>query len=415
MFKKLLSLDEAKEKIAAAFRSRPVGVEKVPLLDAVGRVLANDVASPRAVPPFHRSTVDGFAVHAADTFAAEETHPAALMLIGHAAVGELSDVTLQRGASMEIVTGAPLPARADAVVMVEDTDGRDGQILIYKPVTEGENVMMAGSDIRKGEVVLHRGDSLSSREVGVIAALGFSQVPVFYRPKVAVISTGAEIVAPGKPLPAGKIYDINTYTLTAAVVESGGIPLPFEPVSDDETGLLRQTLKKAMDTADVVLTSGGVSVGPKDVVPEVLDELGTPGVVVHGVAVKPGKPVAVAVVDGKPVFALPGNPTSSLLMFHLLVRPILFAMIGKNDPFLGTVRATTTAKLFAARGRRTFVMVTLARGEGEWWSASPVATGQSGAITTLAKADGYVELPENCQFVDVGKPVTVYLFRSLEV
>jgi molybdenum cofactor synthesis domain-containing protein len=417
MFRQLLSLEDAKRKVAKALSPKPLGIEKVSLREAVGRVLARDVASPRNVPPFHRSTVDGYAVRPTDTFDAQESKPAMLRLIGHAEVGALSTVTLKPGTTVAIVTGAPLPAHADAVVMVEDTTVNEGHILVYKPVAKGENVMAAGSDIREREVVLRRGDGLSPREVGVLAALGFAQVPVFKRPKVAVISTGAEIVAPGESLPAGKIYDINTYTLTAAVVTSGGVPLEFAVVPDDDLKLLGETLKKAVGAADMVLTSGGVSVGPKDVVPQVLDELGKPGVVVHGVAVKPGKPVAVAIVQGKPIFALPGNPTSSLLMFHLLVRPVLSKMVGTNAPPSATVMATTTAKLFAARGRRTFVMVALSRGEdrGDGWLASPVATGQSGAITTLAKADGYVELRENQQFLQAGETVTVCLFKALEV
>ena len=409
MFKKLISLDEARKKIREAFSAKPVGIEEVPMLKAVGRVLAEDVTSPIDVPPFRRSTVDGYAVRAEDTFNAEEENPAVLRLIGSVAVGEVSSLVVEKGNTLEIMTGAPLPSNADAVVMVENTTEKKGKIFVYKPVAKGENMMEMGSDIARNKTVLKRRNVLSSRDLGVLAALGFTRVKVFKQPRVAVISTGSEIVGPGKPLSPGKIYDINTYTLTAAVSESGGEPVCFGVVQDDEE-LLKEMLRKAIDAADIVITSGGVSVGPKDIVPKILDDFGKPGLVVHGVTVKPGKPLAVAIIKNKPIFSLPGHPTSSLLMFHLLVRPMLFKMAGKNmKPYI-TTKAVITDKLFSARGRRTFITVTLCRDNAGQWLASPVPTGQSGAITTLAKADGYVELKETQQFVEAGKEVKVFLF-----
>ena len=414
MFKKLISLDEAKKRIEETFSPKPLGVEEISLLKAVGRVLAVDVVSPLDVPPFSRSTVDGYAVRAEDTFGAEEDNPVVLKLVGRVEVGEMSSLSLGKGSAVEIVTGAPMPANADAAVMVENTTQKGGEIFVYKAVAKSENVMKWGSDIQKDETVLFHGTVLSSREVGVLAALGFTQVKVFKQPKVAVVSTGAEVVEPGKPLSPGKIYDVNMYTLVAAVLESGGAPVGFGIVEDEDVELLRSTLKRAISEVDIVITSGGVSVGPKDVVPKIVGELGKPGLVVHGVAVKPGKPVAVAVANGKPVFALPGHPTSSLLMFHLLVRPILFKMAGRKEKPFATVKAVVTEKLFSAQGRRTFITVTLSRDERSRWLASPVPTGQSGAITTLAKADGYVELKETQQFVEAGEELTVYLFKPLE-
>ena len=412
MFRKLISLDEARRKIEETLSPSPLGIEEIPLQSSGGRVLAEDLESPINVPPFNRSTVDGYAVKAADTFGAEEEHPIKLRLVGQAGVGEMSNSTIERGSAVEIVTGAPLPIGADAVVMVENTTQNKETIRAYKSVARSENTMVIGSDIRKKEKVLARGSVLSSRHVGVLAALGFAQVRVFKQPKAAIVSTGMEIVEPGKPLPPGKIYDINTYTLSAAVSENGGQPVFLGIVKDDDRELLKATLKKAIDSADIVITSGGVSVGPKDIVPEVLAELGKPGLIVHGVAIKPGKPVAVAVISGKPVFSLPGNPTSSLLVFYLVVRPILFRMTGRSEKPFATIEATTAVKLFPARGRRTFVMVTISRARTGGWLASPVPTGQSGAITTLAKADGFVEIKENQQFIDTGKEVTVNLLSD---
>ena len=412
MFRKLISLDEARRKIGETLSPNPLGIEMIPLQSACGRVLAEDVESPINVPPFNRSTVDGYAVKAADTFGAEEEHPIKLKLVGHASVGEVSNLTIERGCAVEIVTGAPLPIGADAVVMVESTTRNKETIRVYKPVTRSENIMAIGSDIRKKEKVLAQGSVLSHRHLGVLAALGFAQTKVFKQPRVAIISTGMEIVEPGKTLPPGKIYDINTYTLSAAVSESGGQPVHLGIVRDDDKELLKATLKKALDSADIVMTSGGVSVGPKDIVPKALAELGKPGLIVHGVAIKPGKPVAVAVIRGKPAFSLPGNPTSSLLVFHLIVRPILFRMTGRSEKPIATIQAVNAVKLFPARGRRTFIMVTISRARTGKWLASPVPPGQSGAITTLAKADGFVEIKENQQFVEAEKEVTVNLLSD---
>lgn len=412
MFRKLISLDQAKRKIDETLSPKPVGIEEIPLQSAAGRILAEDLESPINVPPFNRSTADGYAVKAADTFGAEEEQPVTLKLAGRVDVGGMPNSSVKRGSAVEIVTGAPLPIGADAVVMVENTEQKAGTIQVYRPVARSENTMAVGSDIHKEERVLARGSVLSSRHLGVLAALGFDRARVFKQPKVAIVSTGMEIVEPGKPLPPGKIYDINTHTLAAAVSESGGQPVHLGIARDDDKELLKATLKNAMNSADIVITSGGVSVGPKDVIPEVLAGLGEPGLIVHGVAMKPGKPVAVAVLDGKPVFSLPGNPTSSLLAFYLIVRPVLFSMTGRRQRPFATIQATTAVKLFPARGRRTFIMVTISHAKKGGWLASPVPTGQSGAITTLAKADGFVEVRENQQFIDSGKEVPVNLFRD---
>lgn len=412
MFRKLRSLDEAKQILKQNFTPKPVGVEQVPLSLAHNRVLAEDIVAPIDVPPFNRSTMDGYAVKAADTFGAEEDHPIALKLCGSVRVGETPSVTVEKGTTVEIVTGAPLPNGADAVVMLEYVVQKNNTVFMHRSVSKGENVMKAGSDIHKGEVILKKSQTLSSREIGVLAALGFAQVNVYKRPRVAIISTGAEIVEPGKPLSPGKIYDINAHTISAAVTECGGEPIGLEIVPD-ETNQLKATLRKALDSADIIMTSGGVSVGPTDIIPKVLNTLGKPGVIVSGIAVKPGKPATIAIVDGKPVFSLPGHPTSSLLIFHILARSAILGMTGRREETPVTVKAVASAKMFPARGRRTFVMVSLTGDKSGGLVASPVALGLSGAITTLAKADGFVEIMERQQFINAGDVVTVHLFKPL--
>ena len=409
MFRKLLSFDEAKQLLKQSFSAKPVGAEQVSISEAHDRVLAQDVVAPLNVPPFSRSTVDGYAVKAADTFGASEDKPVSLRFCGHVAIGESPNVTVKKGSTAEIVTGAPLPDGADSIVMVEYTNRQGNNVLVHRPVSIGENMMAAGSDIRKNETVLKKGRILGSREIGVLAAIGLTEVAVYKRPKVAVLSTGAEVVEPGKTLPPGKIYDINAHTLSAAVQESGGEPINLG-IIPDKKDKLKKALQNALDSADAVITSGGVSVGPKDFTPQVVDKLGKPGVIISGVAVKPGKPITIALVDGKPVFSLPGNPTSSLFMFNLFVRPILAKLAGRTEETLPKVKAVAAQKMFPARGRRTFVMVNLTYDKTGTLLVSPVPTGLSGAITTLAKADGFVEISEKLQFIDVGTEIDVYLF-----
>jgi molybdenum cofactor synthesis domain-containing protein len=296
--------------------------------------------------------------------------------------------------------------------MVENTERKDNHLYVYGAVVKGENIMKAGADIKKGEKVLKTGQLLGSREIGVLAAIGTAKAKVYAVPRVAVLSTGAEITEPGRRLPPGKIYDINAYSLSAAVLESGGKPVYLGVFPDDMTEL-QKALKQALASADIVVTSGGVSVGPKDVMPQTLDSLGKPGVIVCGIAIKPGKPTTVALIDKKLVFSLPGHPASALLVFHLLAHPIIQRTAGRKAEKNLQVKAFMDMRMFPAKGRRTFITVRLKRDKSNRLVAEPVPTGLSGAITTLAKADGFVEIGENQQFIDANEEVTVHLFKSL--
>jgi putative molybdopterin biosynthesis protein len=413
MFRKLLTLDEAEKVIHRHFKPKPLGVEEVPLLEAHNRVLGEDVVATLDIPPFNRSTVDGYAVIAADTFEADENRPVQLKICGRINAGEKPNTTVTRGSVAEIVTGAPLPEGADAVVMSENTKQENDDLYIYGAVAKNENIMKTGADIRRGETVLRAGSLLGSREIGVLAAIGAAKVKAFLIPRVAVLSTGAEVTEPGGKLAAGMIYDINAYSLSAAVAESGAKPVYLGVFPDDKSELER-VLKQALMSADAIVTSGGVSVGPKDVVPQTVDSLGKPGVIVSGIAVKPGKPTTVAVVNGKPVFSLPGHPTSALLIFHLLASPIIRLMSGRKAHEAAEVKAFAAMRMFPAKGRRTFITIKLKRDRTDRLVAEPIPIGLSGAITTLAKADGYVEIAENVQFVDAGEQVKVRLFRDVQ-
>ncbi len=410
VFRKLLTLDEARAEIDN-LKFEPLGTEEVPLLEAHCRVLAENVASTMDIPPFDRSTVDGFAVVAEDTFGADEKNPVKLAVCGVVNIGELPEIRVSTGRVAEIVTGAPIPEGANAVVMVEDTERGGDRLNVFSVVTRGENVMKKGSDVKNGATVLETGQVLGAREIGVLAAIGMEKVRVFHVPRVAVLSTGGEVAEPGRELPPGKIFDINAYSLSAAVFECGGKPLHLG-VAPDEKARLREALENALERADVVVTSGGVSVGPKDLMPQTIASLGEPGVLFSGIALKPGKPATLGMVGRKPVFALPGHPTSALLTFQLLVRPVIWRLSGRNAAEADVTRAVAGMRMFAAKGRRTFVMVKLKKLGGRL-VAEAVETGASGAITTLAKADGYVEIPEDQQFVDKGEWVEVTLFEKL--
>ncbi|MDH5754487.1 MAG: molybdopterin-binding protein [Candidatus Bathyarchaeota archaeon] len=412
VFRELLTFDEAQRVIQQHFKPKPLGVEEIPLLEANDRVLAEDITATMDIPPFNRSTVDGYAVKAEDTFGAEENKPIRLKVCGTINVGESPKIKVASGTAAEIATGALIPEGADAVVMVEHTVRKSGEVYVYNAVAKDENVMKAGADIQKGETVLKAGQQLHSRKIGVLAALGLAKVRVYAVPRVAVLSTGAEIVEPGGRLHPGKTYDINAYSLSTAVLESGGKPL-YLGVFPDDMAELQKALKRALASADMVVTSGGVSVGPKDVMPQTLNSLGKPGVIVCGIATKPGKPTTVALIDGKPVFSLPGHPTSALLIFHLLVRPIIQCMAGRKVEKASKVKAFVAMRLFPAKGRRTFIMVKLKRDKLNRLIAEPVPVGLSGAITTLAKADGFVEIAESQQFIDVEEEITVNLFRKV--
>jgi molybdenum cofactor synthesis domain-containing protein len=412
MFRKLVTLDEAKKTIDENFKPAQIGDEDVALLEAYNRVLKTNIVSTLNIPPFNRSTVDGYAVRAEDTFNADENQPVTLNLSGMVFAGEQPKMVLGKGEAVEIVTGAPLPEGADAVVMVEDAERVDEQLQVYAAVSPNMNVMKKGSDIEVGETVLPAGQVLGASEIGALAALGLTKVRCFKPPMVAVLSTGSEVTEPGKPLPEGKIFDINAYSLSTAVIESGAKPVFFGVVPDDKASLSK-TLATALASADVVITSGGVSVGPRDYTPQIVDSLGKPGVVVYGLAVKPGKPTTVAFAQDKPIFSLPGNPTAALLMFYLLVRPVILRLCGRTPSDMRSIRAFAGTKLFSAKGRRTFVMVRLVLDVEKCRLVVEPVAGASGAITTLTGADGFVEVPENQQYINKDEEVSVKLFKSV--
>ncbi len=408
VFRKLLSVEDALKKLEENYVAVPLGSEEIAVDRSFGRVLSEDVVSMVDVPSFDRATVDGFAVIAEDTFSAQEDKPVMLRIVGKVEAGEKSDVEVGRGEAVEIGTGAPVPKGADAIVMVEETDQKDDVVSIFKAVAPGENVMGAGTDIMAGEVVLRFGEEITSRDVGLLAALGKSRVNVYRKPRVAIISTGNELVAAGQKLDYGKIYDINSMTLAGAVIESGCEPVSLGICSDNPDEM-KAKIQQALSISDVILTSGSTSAGAGDILYRILGDFSGPGIIVHGLSVKPGKPLIIAVVEGKPLFGLPGYPTSALMMFNVMVKPIISRMRGRAVESATWLEGTVASRIFSAKGRREFLPVHIIRDEVGRNLVYPVLSG-SGAITSLALADGFIDIPQNQEFIEEGETVRVELF-----
>jgi putative molybdopterin biosynthesis protein len=436
-FLTVIDRDEAERRFRAVLDLRPLEAEEVPLAQALGRVLARDITAPLDVPGFDRSNVDGFAVRAEDTFGASEDHPRTLRLCGETvSPGQVPGRAVAPGQAMAIATGAVVPRGADAVLMVEHTDTRADQLVVSRPVAPGANLSFAGTDVGRGETVYRRGDLLTSRETGVLAALGLAVVAVVRRPCVAVVSTGNELLAPGQPMRPSMIYDSNATILADAVRELGGEPVPFGIVPDDRAAL-EGVLRRCLD-ADLVLLSGGTSKGEGDLSYRVVGALGPPGIVAHGVALKPGKPLCLAAVrvpspsheNGYRTVAvviLPGFPTSAIFTFHEFVAPVIRTLAGRRADSVDVVRARLPLRVNSERGRTEYLLVGLvsaggggqapgdsppgadaARAPQEPWVAYPMGKG-SGSVTAFSRADGFVVIPRQQEYLEAGTAVDVRL------
>jgi molybdopterin molybdotransferase/putative molybdopterin biosynthesis protein len=409
-FLTVISRDEATARFRQHLRLAPLGKETVALADALNRVLAEDVLADVDVPAFDRSNVDGFAVVASDTFGAMEEKPRTVRLNDEVlAPGVVPASTVATGVATAIATGGMLPRGADAVVMVEHTEfvaSNAGRVVeIRRAATSGENVSYSGTDIARGETVLRTGQLLTSREIGVLAALGLAEVAVYRRPRVAIFSTGNEIVAPGNPLRPGAVYDSNAAIIGAAVEELGGAPVHLGVIPDDDEALAA-ALSRGLQT-DLVVFSGGTSKGAGDLSYRVVSSLRDPGVVAHGVALKPGKPICLAVTGGRPVVILPGFPTSAIFTFHEFVAPVIRAYAGLPPEQRQTVAATLPMRVNSERGRTEYLLVGLVQGE-HGLAAYPMGKG-SGSVTTFSGADGFITIDQHTEIVDAGSAVAVQL------
>jgi molybdenum cofactor synthesis domain-containing protein len=399
-FTSTIPLDEARRRLDAGVR--PITrTERVGLANAAGRVAAADVASSLEVPPFARSAMDGYAVVAADTPSATRATPIRLRLVDRVYTGQMPRGRVTRGTCAEIATGAPMPEGADAVVMVEDTaKAGDDQVEVFAPASGGQNIGRRGADISPGDLVVRRGDLLTPSRIGAIAAIGCAEVEVYARPRVAVLSTGNEVIDPGTPLGAGQIYDVNRFTLGAVVAAHGGMAETYRPAEDS-----LEALTAALDAcagADITIFSGGSSVGERDLIVDVIAARGD--MIFHGIAVKPGKPTAFALVGGTPFFGMPGNPTSCLSNAYILLVPFLRATARLPIFAPRTASVPLARQIVSPASRYQFYTVRLSDG-----AAFPAFKG-SGDITSLSQADGYIEIPADQSTIEAGAIVEVTLF-----
>jgi molybdenum cofactor synthesis domain-containing protein len=399
-FTHTVSFDEALRRVLEA--AAPIErTEIVPTADADGRIAAADVTARFDVPPFDRAAMDGYAVRSADTQGATADGPRALACVGQVLAGQLFDREVGPGTCVEIATGAPLPAGADAVVMVEHTTREADNVRVLTPVAEGQHIGRRAADLASGQRAVRAGDVLSPARVGAIAATGATDVTVFARPSVAIVSTGNELAAPGVPLRPGQIYDINRFTLDAVIRRHGGIATSL-PAAADDLATLTTTLRAAAEAHDIILASGGSSVGTRDLLRDALDACGD--TVFHGIAVKPGKPTLFGRIGRAALFGMPGNPTSCLSNAYLLLVPFLRATARRPPWTPRRVRLPLARRVVSVTGRHQFYTVRIEDGQ-----AVPAFKG-SGEITSLAEADGYIEIAADQAGIEEGTDVEVVLF-----
>ena len=407
----LFTVHSAADSLRKLFSHLPSDavVEAVPLAEALDRVIAESPVAPGALPAFPRSAMDGYAVRAADTFGASESLPAYLAVVGECPMGRAPSFEIGKAQAAVIHTGGMLPYGADGVVMLERTQkARENEIEVLRAIAAGENVVQVGEDVKAGETLLPAGHRLRPQDLGGLAAAGITRVRAARRPRVSILATGDELVPADQAPAPGQVRDVNTYTVAGVIRRAGGIPIPRGIVPDDDAALYGAA-RAALGEDDALVLSAGSSVSVRDVTSQVIDRLGRPGVLVHGVSIKPGKPTILAVCDGKPVFGLPGNPVSAMVVADLFITPVLWRMQGLAQPAIHrSLRARLARNVASTPGREDYVQVKLVERGGELW-AEPIF-GKSNLIFTLVKADGLIIVPLDANGVQEGEMVEVRVF-----
>lgn len=403
-FQELTPIDQALRVFLDSFVIKKHDVESVPLESILSRVLAERIIAKENIPRFDRSAVDGYALKAESTVGATQFRPKIMELTTEDKVGPSQ--------AKRLWTGKPIPKGSDAVVMLENTKESSRKVEVWTPVTPWENVSRKGEDIRKDTEALEAGIRLRPQHVGLMAALGIPKVRVFKRPSIAILATGNELVEPGEKKPVDQIFNANSHIISAMCRELGADPLDLG-IAGDDAAQIKDKLKIGV-AYDAIITSGGTSVGAPDLIPETVDKLGKPGVIVHGIAMRPGMPTALAVVYDKPIIILPGNPVAAMIGFEVFARPLVFRLLGlKYAETRPTLEAVMRKKISATLGRRTFVRVRVSR-KNNAYSAKPVSALGSGLISTMTRSNGFVIVPENREGLAEGEIVTVHLFAEVE-
>ncbi|MCE5195509.1 MAG: molybdopterin molybdotransferase MoeA [Nitrospiraceae bacterium] len=411
-----------REEIITAEKALDIIFEKLsPLLpsestlniqDALCRILSKDIHSTEDLPSFARSTVDGYAVVSSDTFGATEGLPSYLNVAGEILMGTIPSAVINKNEAVKIATGGMLPVNADAVVMVEHTQSIDEKMIeVLKPAAPGENVIQKGEDIKKDELVLKKGHRLRPQDIGALAGLGITKVKIYDKPKVSIISTGDEIVSAASDANEGQVRDINSFNLSGLILEAGCEPAK-QGIFRDEYSVIKKSVEDSLKTTDMVLITGGSSVGTRDMTAKIINDIGTPGVLFHGVSIKPGKPMIGGLINNKPVFGLPGHPAAITVCFQQFIEPVLKKLTGHEQKKIIDKKPFVIAKMSknvsSSSGREDYIRVSLEKRNNEIW-ANPIL-GKSGLITTLVKADGIVVIPLMKLGLEQGESVEVRLF-----
>ncbi|MBS7655478.1 molybdopterin molybdotransferase MoeA [Candidatus Bathyarchaeota archaeon] len=411
-FKKIEKASEALNKLKNYVKFKS-SFEEVLLEDAYGRVLAEDVVSKIDVPSFDKSAMDGYAVIAEDTYEASVFNPIPLKIVGKNFIGEEPKVHLNHGETVEVSTGSPLPKNANAVVLLEWIKKISEDLIeVYHTVHPWENVTRIGDDLKQGEVVLKKGVKLLPQDVGVLKVLGLEKVKVVKKPKVALISTGDELVESVKDLKPFKVIDVNKPILSGMIIESCGEPLNLGLVKDDFNEI-KMKIKEALEKADIIVLTGGTSVGEKDLVPDAINSLGFPGVISHGIAIRPGGATCLAVVNEKPIFGLSGYPVAAIIGFKLFVKPLIRMFLGSFEDLTVKVKVKVARRIPSPPGIKSFVRV-IVKKTGENYLAEPISTSGSGILSSMVKANAIIEIPEESEGIEEGEEVEAWLFRAIE-
>ena len=408
----VVSVKTAREIFDKNFNILPLQSEDISITSAAGRIIAKDIVSPVDLPDFYRSSMDGYAVRAQDTFGATESLPVYLQIIGEVLMGEELGVVINKGTAAKISTGGMLPKGSDAVAILEHAQAIDkNSIEALYSVAPGENVVQVGEDIKKGEALVKKGHKIRPQDIGAFAGIGIDRVAVYAKPKVAVITTGNEIIDIKEDSRFGCVRDINSYYLSTVINNDGGIPVR-KGISKDDYSQLRRMIEESLSGADVVVLSGGSSVGARDLTAKVINDIGKPGVLVHGISIKPGKPTIIGVVNNKPVFGLPGHPVAVGVSYGLFVKRVIRSITGialKDGEFADRmVKARLLKNIASASGREDYIRIEIRNEDGEL-TALPIL-GKSGLISTLVKATGYIVIPENRLGIEAGEMVEVFLY-----
>lgn len=407
---KLLKVDtveEAKIKMDQHYKHIKLDREEVDILQGLGRIAAEDIIAPIDLPEFNRATVDGYALLSRDTFGASESIPVFLEVEGKVEMGQATELTIRSGTGVYVPTGGMIPEGADGVVMIEYVEQLDScTIAVHKPVAPGEGLIHRGEDLKTGEVIIKKGRRIKPQDIGALAAVGINRLKVMEKPRIAILSTGDEIVDPEAEVPFGKIRDINTYAL-AAMAEESGCNVTYKAVIKDDYELLTKTMGSVINDNHIVILSGGSSIGTKDMTAKVIASMGEPGVFVHGVAVKPGKPTIIGSAGNTALFGLPGHPVSAMIVFKIFVEYLINNMLEYKHRSNRGLQAMADANIHSSPGKETYQMVVIEEVEGKLL-AKPIH-GKSGAISLMTRAQGYIKIELNKEGIKKGERVNVIL------